>query len=91
MHLELILFILMCYGVTLILTSSKLFEDIRPRYHFFTCPMCVGFWVGLFVALTFLGITALLKLILWSALSSGTSYILCSLFDDNGIKVDLNK
>jgi hypothetical protein len=43
-------------GITIIITSSVIFEDIRERISnssqvfgkLINCPMCTGFWVGLF-------------------------------------------
>jgi len=48
--------LLVVYGVTLAITGSKLTAGFRAwlyrhdfdrTYGFITCPMCVGFWVGL--------------------------------------------
>lgn len=43
-------------GITLILTQSSLFHNFREffkkidfLYDLFSCPMCLGFWVGIFV------------------------------------------
>ena len=88
---ELIFFILVCYGATLIAVYGKIFDKIRPKHHFFKCPMCVGFWVGIFVSFLLIGITNIKLLLMLGFLSSGTSYTLCSIFDDSGIKVELNK
>ena len=41
-----LVFILCAYGLTQILVFSSIFEPYRPSHHFFHCPMCVGFWVG---------------------------------------------
>jgi hypothetical protein len=43
-----VLFCLTCTGTTFILAFGKLFDPIRPRNKFFKCPLCIGFWVGLF-------------------------------------------
>ena len=58
--MELLLFLLIGFGVTTIITSSKIFEPLRDRldtgrtkltHNFFgyliVCPLCVGFWWGL--------------------------------------------
>jgi hypothetical protein len=45
-------FLLAVYGVTLIVTVSKLFAPLRALFlrltgsHFLHCPMCVGFWIS---------------------------------------------
>lgn len=49
-------YILLIYGHTTIITQSEIFEPIRnwadKVSHFlgslFSCPMCMGFWVGVF-------------------------------------------
>lgn len=57
MHIaELLIFILGCTGLTVILVSSTILESARGfvarRSGFLgkliNCPMCLGFWVGLF-------------------------------------------
>ena len=85
-------FILCAYGFTHILVFSALFRPIRPSHHFFHCPMCVGFWVG--VLLMFLNpFTELftfevswVNAFLLGCLSSGTSYALCMLISDGGLQ-----
>lgn len=55
----LISWILVTYGVTLVLTGSKisaplrrLFTSVVPKSCYFVqCPMCVGWWVGFGLAL----------------------------------------
>lgn len=95
--MELLLFVLASYGLTQILVYGKIFSRIRPETgrlgELFRCPMCMGFWVGLF--LYFLSFwTELFTFDLGYStpyilgwISSGTSYILCQVFDDEGIKV----
>ena len=55
---DLIYFILACYGLTFILVYGKIFEDLRPTKDYtkkwntlFHCPLCIGFWVGCFLFL----------------------------------------
>ena len=39
-------------GITLIVTSSRLFARLRVIWpEFLGCPMCVGFWIGCFAYL----------------------------------------
>ena len=88
----LVYFILCAYGLTQILVFSTLFNKIRPSHHFFHCPMCVGFWVG--VLLVFLNPftelftfdVSLVNAFLLGCLSSGTSYALCMLISDGGFQ-----
>ena len=95
--MNLLYFILIAYGLTQILVYGKVFERIRPKHHFFHCPMCIGFWSGLFL----FGINRYTELfnfdynianaLCLSCLSSGTSYVLCTLFGDKGINVKVRK
>lgn len=92
--MELIYFILCSYGLTLILTYGNIFNSVRPKYKFFKCPMCIGFWVGIFLfsinyfTELFTFDYNIINAILLGSLSSGVSYILCMLIGDNGIRHD---
>lgn len=93
--MNLLLFILICYGLTQILVYSKLFDCIRPKHYFFHCPMCLGFWIGVFVFVMFWisGIKLFSNIYigfwLFGFLSSGTSYALCSLIKDDGLGINI--
>lgn len=94
--LGLIYFILCSYGLTQILCYAKILDRIRPSHYFFSCPMCVGFWVGLFL-FSINGSTELFSFdynfanaLLLGCLSSGTSYILNMLFGDTGLNIKNN-
>ena len=94
--MELIYFILSAFGITQILIYGKIFDRVRPPKEtmggFFHCPMCVGFWIGVFL----FGINPHTELftydlnivngVLLGGLSSGTSYILSTLFGDWGLR-----
>jgi hypothetical protein len=86
--MQLITFILACYGMTMIVVYGKIFEPVRPNHYFFRCTMCMGFWVGLInifmIELPFNAFTA-------GCISSGTSYLLSRLVDDDGILIKLKK
>tara|TARA_B100001250_G_scaffold399466_1_gene408905 strand:+ start:1827 stop:2165 length:339 start_codon:yes stop_codon:yes gene_type:complete len=51
--MDFIWFSIISYGLTQILVYGKLFDTIRPTTgklgQLFRCPMCTGFWVGLFL------------------------------------------
>jgi len=95
---SLIVFILACYGLTQILVYGKIFDAIRPKYKFFHCTMCVGFWVGILFYIL-MGIYSIdfsnniKTLQFWSeafvmgCISSGTSYALSCIFGDDGINI----
>ena len=76
----LIAWCLLVYGVTLIVTGSKLFEPLRQLdwppsvHHFLHCTMCVGFWVGCLACLMlpYLGpLRGLEEQVLWRAPAEG--------------------
>ena len=53
------IWLLLVYGITLILTGSRITEPVRRfvskkipgSCYFVQCPMCVGWWIGLGLAL----------------------------------------
>ena len=92
--MSLVYFILCGYGLTQILAYSSVFDKIRPEHHFFRCPMCLGFWSGVFLVGVnkytelFTYDNSIINYFLLGCLSSGTSYVLCTLFGDNGVKYE---
>ena len=96
--MNIIIFILICFGLTNILVYSKILSSIRPNDGFWGdmlhCPMCTGFWVGLFIAIVsnisniLVFNLTLVDYVFLSCLSSGTSYILAMLVDDDGFKIE---
>lgn len=91
--MNLLIFILACYGMTMILVYSKIFESIREIIRSYNkellsymikCPMCMGFWVGIFnwflIDLSFNLFTA-------GCISAGTTYLLSRLADDDGLTI----
>tara|TARA_B100000085_G_scaffold280102_1_gene304477 strand:+ start:459 stop:785 length:327 start_codon:yes stop_codon:yes gene_type:complete len=98
--IELLWFVLAAYGLTQILIYGTIFNKIRPKKDWlrgfgelFHCPMCMGFWVGVFLCgvscytQLFTFETSLMNLFILGCVSSGTSYILNVLFCDNGIQI----
>ena len=90
--MQLLYFILAAYGLTQILAYSTILAPIRPKHHFFHCPMCLGFWVGVLLV-SINGFTELftfdvsvVNAFLMGCLSSGTSYALCMLISDGGFQ-----
>lgn len=98
---DLIFFILASFGLTQILIYGQIFDSIRPTDGWlgklFHCPMCLGFWIGLFLWLIsgftslFTFDTSILTGFLLGCVSSATSYILCMLFGDDGIRIEVKK
>jgi hypothetical protein len=97
----LLYFILICFGLTNILVYGSILNCVRPKEglwgELFKCPMCMGFHVGWFVAMlmnlsSVISIsTNIVDTFLLACLSSGTSYVFCSLFTDFGINFKINK
>ena len=97
----LITYILACYGLTQILIYGTIFDCIRPKQglwgELFKCPMCMGFHVGWLLAILFSASnlfdiqTNIIDIFILACLSSGTSYVFCSLFTDFGINFKINK
>jgi hypothetical protein len=97
--MDLLAFILVCYGMTMILKYSPLFKSWRPELDcdktwtiLFHCSMCIGWWVGLLISVL-LPYTTLIMIefslgnsLMLSFLSAGTSYLLDSVVNDFGIK-----
>ena len=94
---SLLLFVLCAYGLTQLLCFSKLLDRIRPKHYFFSCPMCVGFWVGVFLW----GVNGYTELFSFGSgavtafmcgcISAGTSYFLSMLVEDYGIRFKIHK
>lgn len=97
--MQLLWFILVAYGLTQLLVYSTILNwnkktPIKWINELFSCPMCTGFWVGVLL-FCLNGFTELFtfdynlaNLLICGWLSSGTSYIFCTLFDDGGLKIE---
>ena len=98
--MSLLWFVLTCYGLTQILVYGSIFDGLRSKKGFFgnlvKCPMCTGYWVGLLVFLIspwtelFTFEYNVINMLICGWLSSGTSYVLCTVFGDEGINVKGN-
>ena len=86
--MEILIFILACYGMTMIVVYGKIFDAIRPQYHFFKCPMCMGFWVGI---VNWFLIDVQFNWFVAGCISSGTSYLLSRIADDDGLTIKVKK
>lgn len=86
--MNLLTFIFACYGATMIAVYGKIFETIRPKHHFFHCPMCVGFWIGVF---NWFFIDVSFNWFVAGCISSGTSYLLSRMADDDGLTIKVKK
>jgi len=86
--------VLIAYGLTQILVYGSIFNIIRPKHHFFHCPMCMGFWAGVLLLLLnpftelFTFDVSFVNTFLLGCLSSGTSYALCMLISDGGFQYE---
>ena len=82
-----------------ILVYGKIFEDLRPPKDYtkkwntlFHCPLCMGFWVGVFL-FYINGFTELFTFdynfsnaFICGCISSGTSYLLSMIVNDEGLR-----
>lgn len=94
---QLLSFVLCAYGLTQILVYGTIFNSIRPQKgrlgELFECPMCMGFWVGVFLwgingyTELFTFDYTIANLFILGCLSSGTSYILNMIVGDCGLKI----
>jgi hypothetical protein len=99
---ELLYFILASWGMTQILVYGTIFENqrnwIMEKSDWFGalihCPMCTGFWVGVFL-FGINGLTELFNfeynianLLILGCLSSATSYALNVIISDSGVKIN---
>ena len=98
--MSLVSFILVSFGLTQILVYGSIFNDIRPTEGWigtlFHCPMCMGFWSGVFLWATnaytelFTFEQSITNLFICGWVSSGTSYVMNVLFCDNGLQMGVN-
>ena len=99
--MQLVYFILCAYGITSIVVYSHIVKAPREYLsaksdwmcELLHCPMCTGFWVGVFLC-GINGFTELftfdynfINFLLLGSLSAGTSYLLNAVVDDDGIKI----
>jgi len=97
----LIYFILCAYGLTYILVYGSIFSPIRPMKgklgELFHCPLCTGFWVGVFLwsinyfTELFTYDYNFINALLLGSLSAGSSYFLSMILDDFGLKLKNTK
>ena len=91
-------FCLISYGLTQILVYGKIFDPIRPKSgklgQLLSCPMCTGFWVGLFLWFTrhqtelFTFDDSFVTALLLGFGASASAYIGNMVFGDDGIKIE---
>ena len=91
-------FCLVSYGLTQILVYGKIFDPIRPKSgklgKLLECPMCTGFWVGLFLWFVkdytqlFTFDNSLVTALLLGFAGSAAAYIGNMVFGDDGIKIE---
>ena len=100
--MELLYFILASWGMTQILVYGSIFEPARAWIleksvwvgALIHCPMCTGFWVGVFL-FGINGYTELFNfeynianLLILGCIASATSYALNVVISDSGIKIN---
>ena len=96
--MSLLWFILISYGLTQIIVYGKIFDKIRPTRgwlgELLSCPMCAGFWVGLFLwsvkdyTQLFTFDDHFVTAFLVACASSAAAYMGNTLFGDEGFRVE---
>ena len=91
-------FCLISYGLTQILVYGKILDPIRPKSgklgQLLKCPMCTGFWVGLFLwsvkdyTQLFTFDNSFVTGLLLGFAGSAAAYVGNTLFGDEGLKVE---
>ena len=96
--MNLLWFAITAYGLTQILVYGKIFDKIRPTQgwvgELLSCPMCTGFWVGLFLwsvkdyTQLFTFDNSFVTGLLLGFAGSAAAYVGNTLFGDEGLKVE---
>ena len=91
--INLLYFLLASSGLTQIVLYGKIFDKIRPNWHWLKCSMCFGWTAGVVVNIL-MGIIwinilpiNIVGLFLAGFISSRVSYITDRLVDDDGINI----
>ncbi len=103
---NLLTFILACYGMTMVVVHSKILGSVREKIHrlniellsyMIRCTMCMGLHIGIFVNILMYSINMslfndiIVGSFLSGCISSGTSYFLSKLADDDGLLVNVKR
>ena len=98
--LNLLSFVLVSYGLTQILVYGKILDPIRPTKgkfgELFKCPMCTGFWVGVFLWFVkdytqlFTFDNSFITAFLLGCASSASAFLGSMLMSDEGINLNHN-
>lgn len=96
--MNLLLFLLICWGMTQIITTGKIFEPIRNYLNLevLRCSMCMGMWVGIiiFLGFWFCGIQLFPNIYIGSfffgCISSAVSFFLMSVVKEDGIHINIH-
>jgi len=82
--MEILIFILVCYGATNIIVNGSIFSGVRDwveskssfLFDLLSCIMCTGFWVGVIFSFS-----VDLNFFFAGCLASGSSWIIQTLID----------
>ena len=98
--MQLLWFMLACYGLTYLVVYASIFNRIRPSKEWlggfgklFHCTLCFGFHAGWFLFVInkwtelFTFEYTLANFLICGCVGSGTSYMLSMLVDDDGLKI----
>ena len=98
--MDLLWFMLACYGLTFLVVNASIFNSIRPSKEWlngfgklFHCPLCFGFHAGWFLFVInhwtelFTFEYTLANFLICGCVGSGTSYMLSMFIDDDGLRI----
>jgi len=99
--MELLWFVLACYGLTYLVVYASIFNWIRPTKEclcglgkLFHCPLCFGFHAGWFLFVInewtelFTFDYTIANFFICGFVGAGTSYLLSMIVGDEGIKIN---
>jgi len=90
--MELIYFILICFGLTKIVVRSSIFKPLRNHFKLLSCCLCTGFHIGYIIYfLMFFPQVSIINAFFYACISAGSSYILDTIIDDDGLRVEIKK
>ena len=90
----LIFYILSTYAVSCLITMLNNRYNTKYEIKVLKCPFCLGMWTGLILFLfndytnLFTFEVTICNAVLMSLIAGATTYLLMSLVDDNGFKID---
>ncbi|MBC8427371.1 MAG: hypothetical protein H8D97_00620 [Proteobacteria bacterium] len=88
--MELLFFILVCFGLTKILVRSSIIKPIREflGWKMLNCCLCTGFHTGYIIYFLMFPQFSIIQAFFYACISSGCSYLIDAIIDDKGIRIE---